>query len=154
MRISHIKVRVRVIAYDWDDPGELKKKLLEFLEGLPKEELEKIKIKEIKGTGLISTFLTVYELSLENKKHILTFLRNFVKKLSSLDELYKNINYDENYCMYIRLDKDLLVNKNIAKPVYTRDVFHIKISFSMPHKTKEKVLNELKGVINKLLQEK
>lgn len=152
MRISHIKVRV--IAYDWDDPEELKKKLLEFLEGLPKEELEKIKIKEIKGTGLISTFLTVYELSLENKKHILTFLRNFIKKLSSLDELYKNINYDENYCMYIRLDKDLLVNKNIAKPVYTRDVFHIKISFSMPHKTKEKVLNELKGVINKLLQER
>lgn len=152
MRISHIKVRV--IAYDWDDPEELKKKLLEFLEGLPKEELEKIKIKEIKGTGLVSTFLTVYELSLENKKHILTFLRNFIKKLSSLDELYKNINYDENYCMYIRLDKDLLVNKNIAKPVYTRDVFHIKISFSMPHKTKEKVLNELKGVINKLLQER
>ena len=152
MRISHIKVRV--IAYDWDDPEELKKKLLEFLEGLPKEELEKIKIKEIKGTGLVSTFLTVYELSLENKRHILTFLRNFIKKLSSLDELYKNINYDENYCMYIRLDKDLLVNKNIAKPVYTRDVFHIKISFSMPHKTKEKVLNELKGVINKLLQER
>ena len=152
MRISHVKVRV--IAYDWDDPEELKKKLLEFLEGLPKEELEKIKIKEIKGTGLVSTFLIVYELSLENKKHILTFLRNFIKKLSSLDELYKNINYDENYCMYIRLDKDLLVNKNIAKPVYTRDVFHIKISFSMPHKTKEKVLNELKGVINKLLQER
>ncbi|HIP90253.1 MAG TPA: hypothetical protein EYH22_01735, partial [Candidatus Nanopusillus sp.] len=129
-------------------------KLLEFLEGLPKEDLEKIEIKETKGTGLVSTFLTVYELNLKSKRHIITFLKNLIEKLSSLNELYKNINYDENYSMYIRLDKDLLVNKNIAKPVYARDVFHIKISFNMPHKTEEKVLNELKGVIDKLSQKK
>ena len=152
MRISHVKVRV--IAYDWDDPGELKKKLLEFLKGLPEEELEKIQIRETKGTGLISTFLTVYELNLKNRRQILTFLKNLIEKLTSLDDLYKNINYDEDYSMYIRLDKDLLVNKNIARPVYARDVFHIKISFNMPHKTKEKVLDEFKSIINKLVQEK
>ena len=151
MRISHVKVRV--IAYDWDDPNELKRKLEEFLEGLPEKEIKKVKIKESSGTGLISTFLKVYEMNLKNKKHIKTFLANLLKKLTDLNELYKNINYDEDYSIYIRLDKDLLVEKDIAKPVYARDVFHIKISFDMPHKDKKKVLEELKATINELMKE-
>ncbi len=147
-------LRARIIAYDWDDPEEIYEKLKSLLSGLDLKK-EKIEIKKSRGTGLISTELDVFEVELKKRRHIKTFLRNLFSGLTEeeIDKILSQANLDENYSVYLRFDKTDLLVKDKKTIVQHGDVLHVKISFDMHGKSKEKVLNELKKEILEALKE-
>jgi len=147
MGISHITLRV--VAYDWDNLDAIKNKIYELLKGIDEKE---IKINEHKDKGLVSTFLHVFEVKLSKKKHIEIFLSNLFERIGNFDDFIRNINFDENFSVYLRIDKNSLIEKNIVNLVDSGNVFHVKISFDMYNKSREIVIKILEDFYKKVIK--
>ena len=109
-------------------------------------DIKEIVIKEYKDKGLVSTFLYVFEVKITKKKHIRTFLINIFRRIEDFQDFLKNINFDENFSIYLRIDKYTLIEKGIIRLVDSGNVFHVKISFDIPRKNRETIKRILEDI--------
>jgi RNA binding exosome subunit len=138
MKISFVLLRVNI--HEWDD----KNRILNAIDLLLKDiDRKKIKINNYKDKGLISNIIEVYEIKINDKNSIDIFFRNLISLGLRFEDIKSNCNFDENYNIYLRIDKDELTLNKIIKIHYTEDSFLLKISFDYYKKDKEIVLNYL-----------
>ncbi len=145
MKISKIVLRVNI--HEWDDKDLIIKKIEELLKDIEKK---KIKYKIYVDKGLISDKLYVHEISLEKKDIIEKILHNLINMGLNIEEMLRNVNFDENYNIYIRIDKIDLLIKNKVTVKYGNDVFHMKISIDGFKKDRDKVLEFLKEYLSQI----
>lgn len=153
MKISF--VQLSVVIHQWENEKEIEKKFYELLNGI---DIKNIEIKKVSDKGLVSYNLIYLYAKLYRKKDIEIFFKNLILKNLDEEELIKNINFDENYNIYFRIDKNELLIKDKVKVMYGDDVFHVRIGIDGYKKTKDSVMEffinyikELKSKINKVL---
>lgn len=143
-KISYL--RIRFIIHDWDEEELILKRIREMLNTIPEELRKYIEILEIRGKGLVSGIIKTIEIKSKNRRairYILKYIFNGVDKTA----IERAMNFDENYSIYIRLDKTDFIVKGITTPRYEEDGIHIKISVDMHKKTKKSVKEELFKVL-------
>ncbi|BFI73620.1 hypothetical protein YN1_6070 [Nanoarchaeota archaeon] len=145
MKISNIYIRVNI--HEWEDKNKIEESLNLILNNIDRK---KIKINYYQGRGLVSNKIYVYEVYINRKDIIEKLFENLIENGLNIEEIEKNGNFDENYNLYLRIDKtDLIVRKRI-KIFYSDDSFLLKISFDGYKKNKEKVINFLKEYMNEI----
>jgi len=134
MRLSEVKLSV--IVHEGEDYNKIKEKVLDLLEGIDKE---KVDIMENRGEGIVSSNLIYISVKIKKREHIHTFFRNLIKRGLDIDRFLNEMNSDEDYNVYVRLDKSYLLEKDKVFPLYGDNVFHLKISIDGYGKDREKV---------------
>jgi len=126
MRISFVLLRVNI--HEWDD----KNRILNAIDLLLKDiDRKKIEINNYKDKGLISNIIEAYEIKINNKNSIDIFFRNLISLGLNFENIKSNCNFDENYNIYLRIDKNELTLNKIIKLHYTEDSFLLKISLTI-----------------------
>jgi len=134
MRISEI--RFSVIVHEGESYDEIKRKLFSLLKDI---DLKKIEFYENIGEGLLSSKLYYIYVKIKRKEDIKKFLKNLIEKGLDINDLLKNMNFDENFNVYVRFDKKSLIEDNRVIILYGDDTFHLKISIDGYKKNKDNV---------------
>lgn len=134
------RVRIRIIVHENEDKEFLKNKFNEIL--LNNIDLKKIKINEDVGEGLYSYKLYVITYILDKKKYIDKFFENLFNYID-INYFIDNLNFDENYNFYFRIDKEDLSLKNKINLKYKSDAIQVKVSLDGYKKDKQKVIEFL-----------
>lgn len=134
MKIS--QVRLSVVIHDWDNEKLVEEKFNELLKDIEKD---KIEIKKNTDKGLISYKLSYLYTKIEKKKYIDIFLKNLLEKGLDINELEKNINFDENSNVYFRIDKEDLIKNDRIRITYGDNTFQVRIGIDGYKKDNEKV---------------
>jgi len=134
MKISEI--RFSVIVHEGEDHDEIKRKFLSLLNGI---DLKRIEIHENVGEGLLSSKLYYIYVKIKRKEDIKKFLKNLIERGLDINDLLENMNFDENFNVYVRFDKRSLIEEDKIVVLYGDDTFHLKISIDGYGKSKENV---------------
>jgi len=145
MRISEI--RFSVIIHEREDYDEIKRKFLSLLKGI---DLKRIEIHESVGEGLFSSRLYYIYVKIKRKGDIERFLRNLIEKGLNINDLLENMNFDENFNVYVRFDKRSLIEEDKIVVLYGDDTFHLKISIDGYGKNRESVTKFLMDYLKQI----
>jgi len=138
MKISEI--RFSVIIHEGENYDEIKKKFLDLLQGI---DLKRVEIFENFSEGLFSSKVYYIFVKIRRKEDIDRFMKNLIERGLNIEDLLRNLNFDERFNIYVRFDKISLLEENRVVPIYGDDVFHLKISIDGYKKSKEKVIELL-----------
>jgi len=145
MRISEI--RFSVIIHEREDYDEIKRKFLSLLKGI---DLKGIEIHENVGEGLLSSKLYYIYVKIKKKEDIRNFLKNLIEKGLDINDLLENMNFDENFNVYVRFDKRSLIEEDKIVVLYGDDTFHLKISIDGYGKNRESVTKFLTDYLKQI----
>ena len=147
MKIAN-SVKIRVFVKEGEDEEKIKSNLLELI---PFDlESEKIEFHQQKATGFNEREIKIFEIQLQNDRHVQAFLKNLVKNLS--DETKERIlmqaesRLDEECNFFLRFSKDKLINENELWLTDQGNCFHVKMNLAAFPKKKEIALEIVRKV--------
>ncbi|MGC9079841.1 MAG: RNA-binding domain-containing protein [Nanopusillaceae archaeon] len=146
MRISQIYIRVNV--HEWEKKEQIENSINILLKDIDKK---KITIKYSEDKGLVSNKIGIYEIRINKKEVVEKFLKNLLSLGLSIEDIEKKGNFDENYNLYLRIDKNDLIIKNKVSIFYGDDTFFIKISFDGYKKSREKIIDYLRNYLQEII---
>lgn len=106
---------------------------------------EKIKLKKRTAVGFNNRKIIILEIYLKKESHTNLFLTDLVKKLTDEQKLLikkqAESRLDDEFNLFLRLDKSRLINENKLWLTDKGDCYHIKIKIAAFPKKKEVALN-------------
>lgn len=134
---------ITVFCKPEDDIGFITEKLL-FLVPFDIKK-EKIKLKKRTAVGFNNRKIIILEIYLKKESHTNLFLTDLVKKLTDEQKLLikkqAESRLDDEFNLFLRLDKSRLINENKLWLTDKGDCYHIKIKIAAFPKKKEVALN-------------
>lgn len=149
MKLAH-SIRIRVFCHEERDKEDTIEKGLLSLFPFSLTD-EKILVEKKKTKGFNEKLIIVYEVTLENDRHINAFLKSLDEKMTTdqklilVDDCARRT--DDTCNLFIRLDKEKLL-KNELWITDRGGCYHIKINIAVFPKKKEKAVEHLKKIFS------